>query len=469
MNLPSRQNKRKKFVNIFKPLPWQVEPWRDTSPILLLTGGAGGGKSMLAAHKIHGFCLKYPGAQALVLRKTAQSLKNSAILLMQNQVIGNNSRVTHHVGNQRFVYDNGSMIAYGGMKDDQQREFIRSIGVSGGVDIAWLEEATQFEEEDFNEVLFRMRGTAAPWRQVILTTNPEGPGHWINMRLILGGEASVYYSSAVDNVYNPEDYRDTLQSTTGVQHQRLVKGLWVAGSGRVFDTWLDEYNPKTGKDGGGNVTLDADFNPEGGPVVWAIDDGYSGKRDESTGYFTGKSHPRAIMMCQYHPDGQITVFGESYEVQMLARDHLMQALDMSKVKGWRDPVRVVRDRAAASLGGTIREVLKLNPIFNRISVEESIKEMRDWIAADKNDYRRLLVHPRCRHFRFEMANYSYSSGGDVIKEHDNGIDAIRYLVWDEAQGRRRNIDVASVLSVEDTESITIQREEDYASGIDVAW
>ena len=459
-------------AKIFEPLPWQIEPWRDKSPVVLLTGGAGGGKSILAANKLHGFCLKYPGAQALILRKTAQSLKNSSVLLMQSEVIGNNPMVTHHVGNQRFVYENGSMIAYGGMKDESQREFIRSIGVSGGVDIAWMEEATQFEEEDFNEVLFRMRGTAADWRQIILTTNPEGPGHWINLRLILGDEANVYYSSAVDNPHNPEDYRQTLENTTGVQYQRLVKGLWVVGSGLIFDTWQDSFTNR-GTDGGGNVTNDAEYNPDLGPVVWTIDDGYSGKMDEKTGFYTGKSHPRAIMMCQRHPDGRITVFGESYAIKTLAGEHLSNALDMSRVKGWGDPVRVVRDRAAASLGGTIREVLNLSPIYNRISVEESIKEMRNWISPDSNGYRRLLVHPRCRHFRYEMASYSFSDGGQVIKEHDNGIDAIRYLIWDEAQGRHRNIDVASTVTVEDTDYEEIEEdikyEADFASGIDVAW
>lgn len=460
-----------KYINTFKPLKWQIEPWRDTSSVVLLTGGAGGGKSLLAANKLHGFCLKYPGAQALILRKTAQSLKNSAVLLMQGAVIGDDPRVTHHVSNSRFVYDNGSMIAYGGMKDDSQREFIRSIGVSGGVDICWMEEATQFEEEDFNEVLFRMRGTAADWRQIILTTNPEGPGHWINLRLIIGDEASVYYSSAIDNPHNPEDYRKTLATTTGVQYQRLVKGLWVAGSGLIFDTWQDSFNNKDGRDNGGNITLDAEYKEEYGPVVWSIDDGYSGKRDKTTGFFTGKSHPRAIMMCQRHPDGRITVFGESFEIHTLAREHLMQAIDMSKVKGWGDPVRVVRDRAAASLGGTIREVLGVTPIFNRISVEESIKEMRDWIAPDPNGYRRLLVHPRCRHLRYEMASYSYTDNGQVIKEHDNGIDALRYLVWDEAQGRHRNIDIATNLSEEDTKAIQsdVRSTVDYASGIDIAW
>jgi phage terminase large subunit len=463
-----------KPIKVFEPLPWQVEPWMDTSPVVLLTGGAGGGKSLLAAEKLHAFCLRYPGAQALVLRKTAQSLQNSAILMLQRHVIGNDHRVTHHVTNMRFEYDNGSILAYGGMKDDSQREFIRSIGVRGGVDIAWLEEATQFDEEDFNEVISRMRGTAAPWRQVILTTNPEGPGHWINMRLIIGGEASVYYSSAIDNLHNPDSYRQSLSTLTGVQYQRLVKGQWVMGSGLAFDTWSDTFNPKSGNDNGGNVTLDAEYIPDAGPVVWTIDDGYSGTRDKATGMFTGRSHPRAILMCQRRYDGQIAVYGEHYDIHKLAKQHLDEAVTYSKGFNWLPPYRVVRDRAAASLGGAIREVLNRTPIYNRVLVDESIKEMRDWLAPDTNGVRRLIVHPRCKHLRFEMSSYSISENGGVIKEHDNGPDALRYLVWDEAYGEHGDVDVASLVSLDDNDYVEqvandIEHEEFAETGVDIAW
>jgi glutaryl-CoA dehydrogenase len=47
-----------------------------------------------------------------------------------------------------------------------------------------MEEANRFTEDDFNEILARLRGTAAPWRQVMLTTNPGAPTHWIKRRLI---------------------------------------------------------------------------------------------------------------------------------------------------------------------------------------------------------------------------------------------------------------------------------------------
>lgn len=223
-----------RYIKPFEPLQWQIEPWKDTSPILLLTGSAGGGKSRLAAEKLHAFCLRYPKSTALLLRKSRAVIGNSTLLFLKSEIIGRDPRVTHKISDFRFEYSNGSVLVYGGMKDADQRERIRSIGLQGGVDIAWMEEATQFDESDFNELLARIRGRAAPWSQIILTTNPDAPMHWINRRLILGGDASVYYSSAKDNPVNPESYHETLERLTGVEYQRLVLGLWAAGSGRVI-------------------------------------------------------------------------------------------------------------------------------------------------------------------------------------------------------------------------------------------
>jgi PBSX family phage terminase large subunit len=202
---------------------------------MLLTGAAGGGKSALAAAKLHAFCIKYPGATGLMMRKTRQSMTNSTVLFFEREVA--QGTCTHVGSKNRFEYPNGSILAYGGMADDEQREQIRSIGQQGGVDMVWMEEANRFTEDDFNEILARLRGTAAPWRQVMLTTNPGAPTHWIKRRLIDQGEARTYYSQASDNRHNPDEYRSILEHMTGVAYQRLVLGQWVQAEGAVYSTW----------------------------------------------------------------------------------------------------------------------------------------------------------------------------------------------------------------------------------------
>lgn len=176
-------------IPYFRPLQWQIAPFRDTSPLMLLAGGTGGGKSRLAAEKVHAYMLKYPGATGLILRKTRESLRNTVILFMNKAIIGTDPRVNFLKGDGRWEYYNGSNLILGGMKDDSQREQIRGIGADAGVDIVWMEEATHFKQADLSEVAARMRGKAAYWNQIILSCNPAENLHWINQDLRLGKQA----------------------------------------------------------------------------------------------------------------------------------------------------------------------------------------------------------------------------------------------------------------------------------------
>ncbi len=209
--------------NIFHALDWQREPWADTSRIMLLTGTAGGGKSKIAGEKLNAYLKRYPKSTGVVVRKTRASMVNSTLLFLERDVMGGDSTIKHVTSKRRFEYSNGSVLAYGGMADEDQREQLRSIGQDGSVDIAWMEEANRFDENDFNELIARLRGRSAPWRQVILSTNADSPAHWIYKRLITGGEASVYFSKAENNTYNPDDYTETLNSLTGILKNGLPR------------------------------------------------------------------------------------------------------------------------------------------------------------------------------------------------------------------------------------------------------
>jgi hypothetical protein len=418
---PQPNPKRVRPIAVFKPLPWQTAPWRDTSSVMLLTGSAGGGKSRLAAEKVHGFCLRYPGTTALVLRKTRQSMVNSTVLFLERKIIGRDPRVQHYPSKHRFEYWNGSILAYGGMADDEQREQVRSIGQDGGVDIIWNEEANQFEENDYNELIARNRAKAGGFRQIILTTNPDSPLHWIYRRLIVGKEAAVYYSGAGDNQYNPDDYRASLARMTGLEGQRLREGVWAQATGLVFDTWRDGPSD-------GNVTDDAEYIEGGGSTYLAVDDGYTGERDAATGYYTAESHPRVFLWCQLRNDGRLAVFNESYAVKTLSPQHTAEVMAM----GYPEPNFAAVDKSAAQLRGLLHG-LNIYTRGGPSSVEESVKELREWISPDANGVRRFIVHTRCKQLRAEFAAYRYDphneKGDKVIKAFDHGVDAARYLCW----------------------------------------
>jgi PBSX family phage terminase large subunit len=415
-----------KPIATYKPLPWQVTPWRDKSFVLLLTGSAGGGKSRLAAEKIHAYCLKYPGTTALMMRKTRQSMTNSTLIFFERKVIGNDPRVTHKQQKSRFEYENGSVLAYGGMADEKQREYIRSIGQDGGVDIVWMEEATRFNEEDFNEVIARVRGKASNWSQIILTTNPDAPTHWIHKRLILGKEASFYFSSAIDNPYNPPEYIDRLNMLTGTQRDRLVGGKWIQAEGAVYPEFSTDNI----------VTDEPDLSQ---PFELAFDDGYA-------------VDPRVILFIQRQPT-RILVFDEIYDLQKLEEQTIAQVMERCILfarhdvpSNWVKMTLQEKARWCAAdkvplpelaVGST--EAAQLLQRFRIANIParggthkprtEGVKVVRNLIC-DANGVRVLQVNARCQRFIEEIQSYVMDPKKDEpLDKDDHGLDAVRYWCW----------------------------------------
>jgi phage terminase large subunit len=402
----------------YAPLDWQYPVLRDKSEVVLLTGGAGGGKSRTYAEKVHMYLQKYPGATGLMIRKTREAATRSCVPMMWETVIGGVlSGVQFNRSESFFRYPNGSVLYTGGMKDDEQRQAIRSIGGKGAVDIIWVEEANKITLEDYQELLARLRGTAADWQQIGLTTNPDYPLHWINQRLIIGGEAKVFYSNATLNSYNSPQYIGRLKTLTGTQKQRLVDGKWVQAEGVIYDNF-DTYE-------GGNVTEEAEYNPDW-PIVWGVDDGYA----EGRGKGSDSYHPRVFLLCQYTPQGGVHVFGEYYKTLEVEEISIRNVLAMTPVR----PEMAYIDSSAAQLKGRIWSE-GIQTFGGTHVVTEGIKNVRRLIC-DGNGVRLLKIHPRCVELIGEMQSYSKAESVVAIagepkpaKLNDHGPDALRYIAW----------------------------------------
>lgn len=424
----------------FEPESWQPEFLDCTDPVVLLTGSAGGGKSRGAYEKLHAFCLTFPGAKVIAARKTREDAEKSVVNVLQNDVIGNDDRVDHVRKRFIFEYDNGSAIMYIGMKDRKMREAVRSI--FGSVDMILMEEATEFDEEDFDELNLRLRGNAAGWCQLILATNPGPPLHWIKIRLIELGEARVFISHARDNTHNDPGYGARLDTTRGVTRARLRDGLWIAGTGLVIDPWLDDWDEHEQVYRIGNVRPEADFVPGGGPVVLAADDGYAGKYDPKTRSFSKESNPRVFLLVQMRATG-FNVFYESYQVKKKVEDQLNELRKHCAAMGWPFPISVDYDKAAAHLEGRFKDFkfryLRKSPA----SRDESIKLLRESCDVDINGWRQILVHPRCFMLKKEMSSWSYDRDGNPEKHGDHGPDALRYFNWNAIRGPGKPVDIAT--------------------------
>lgn len=213
----------------------------------------------------------------------------------------------------------------------------------------------------------------------------------------------------------PDGTRDLTNAY--IFHQEIGAQFGAVPGGRVYEVWSDQP--------GGNVTEAADYVPDGGPVLWAVDDGYVGKLDPNTGHYTGDSHPRVFLLVQRRANGQLCVFAESFAIQQLETPHIDAVLGM----GYPAPDFAVVDKSAATLKGHLH-AHDIPTVNGPASVEESIKVLRAMLAPDSNGFRRVLVHPRCVHTCYEMQQYRRDEATKKpVKEFDHAPDCLRYLAY----------------------------------------
>ena len=394
----------------YNPLPWQIAPFRDTSGTMLLTGAAGGGKSRLLLEKTHAFLLKYPGATGIVGRKDRSSASKSVVPMLRYTVQGDSVWGRFLKGDGLFEYNNGSHLWVVGLNGEDQREALKSIGKDGAVDIAAFDEANKLSRDDHNIIVSRMRGTAAPWTQVLYATNPDTPTHWINTDLILSKQAEVYYSRPEDNPYNPKAYIERLKNLTGVYYQRLYLGLWVQAEGAIYD----EY------DSGIHLVEDVKVNLEGRFVV-GVDFGYT--------------NPFSCSLYYLDNDDNIYLWKQVYQTKRTVAEHapmISKMVEGVKVEAWITD-HDAEDRATLEneLGimtqGAYKGVLPgISAVKQRLKdkrlffVRNAVADIDEILEQDKRPLSTVEEVPGYR--------WSDKKQDTPIKEDDHGLDELRYVV-----------------------------------------
>lgn len=404
--------------SIFTPLPWQIAPWRDQSLVMLLAGSAGGGKSSIAAEKVHGYCLRYPGAVGICLRKAREYASKSVVYALK-RAIGDDPSVVYHKSDMMFHYANGSRIFIAGMKDDAQRQALRSINGNGSADIIWAEEANALTEDDHNELLARLRGNAASWRQIIYSTNPDTPSHWIKRRLMDGREATVFLSQASDNTHNPHEYLSTLKKLTGVMRMRMAEGKWIQAEGAVYDEFSDQIH-----------VIDSFPIPDDWRRLRSIDFGYV--------------HPFVCQWWAMDGDGRLYMYREIYMTKRTVHVHAQQ------IKEYED--NGIIENTITDHDAEDRATLEENGIYSTAAIKEispgiqAVKQ-RLQLAEDGRPHlflmRGALVEVddslesarRPISTQQEFASYVWPKTNDgklskdvPVKDFDHGMDTMRYLV-----------------------------------------
>lgn len=208
---------------------------------VLIEGPAGTGKSYGNLQKLHLCAMKYAGMRGLIIRKTLESLKDSALNTFQERVLDDKDGVVFYGGSKAksaaFIYPNGSQILVGGM--DKPTKLM-----SSEFDMVVVVEAIEFSENEIEMMTTRLRYGIMPYQQLLMDANPDAPSHWLNQRcnakkttrLLSRHEdnPSLWDARAGSWTVKGEAYIATLDALTGVRKDRLRYGRWVAAEGAVF-------------------------------------------------------------------------------------------------------------------------------------------------------------------------------------------------------------------------------------------
>jgi len=198
----------------------------------ILWGGAGSGKSFSAAQKIIGRVTSNIKHRYLVVRKVKNTLKESVFKLLKSQIYdyGLDPYVRINNTEMSFTFQNGNEIITTGLDDPEKLKSIHNIT---GV---WIEEATELEEEDFDQIDLRLRGETEEYKQITLSFNPISQDHWIRQRFFeTDTELKDKYKEMVfamnsnfkDNLFLDEQYKRVLQEQ--FNHDANMRRIYVEG------------------------------------------------------------------------------------------------------------------------------------------------------------------------------------------------------------------------------------------------
>jgi phage terminase large subunit len=178
--------------------------YEDQSRFIVLPGGAGSGKSIFCADKIVHRVLCEEGHRFLCLRKVGDTVEDSiyAEIMAAIDLRGVTEEFKVNKTKHSFLHlPTKNQILCKGLDDVAKVKSVK--GITG----MWLEETTEFEETDLDQLNLRIRGEKKNYVQYLLSFNPIDENHWLKKRFIdsKDPDALVLVTTYKDNLYLTEE------------------------------------------------------------------------------------------------------------------------------------------------------------------------------------------------------------------------------------------------------------------------
>lgn len=409
----------------YEPFGAARQLWTDRRGEVLISGPAGTGKSRACLEKLHAVCLRWPGARTLIVRKTRESLTESALVTFEDKVLPAGSPLAagpRRGTRQSYLYPNGSAIVVGGLDRP-------SKVMSTEYDLIYVQEAIELHENDWESLTTRLRNGVVPFQQLLGDTNPDRPQHWLKLRVDRGVTAmlesrhednpTLWDRGRGDWTPRGQTYISKLDALTGARKPRLRHGKWVQAEGVVYDAWDRQVH-----------LIDPVPIPSAWRRIRTIDFGYT--------------NPFVCLWIALDGDCRMYVYRELYRSRRTVKDHAARINDLSAGETYEFSVadHDAEDRATLRENGiaTIAARKEIGPGIE--AVQERLKNAGDgrprlFVFRDglvERDEVLAEVKRPCSIVE-EFDSYSWPRGtdGKLVHEtpekvHDHAMDALRYAV-----------------------------------------
>ena len=392
------------------------EFWRCKKRYRVVKGSRASKKSKTMALWLIFNLMKYPQANALVVRKVFGTLKNSCYSDLKwatdKLKVSNLWKFKSQPLEATFL-PTGQKILFRGFDDPLK---ITSISVPhGALCWVWIEEAYELMDESaFNMLDESIRGIVPNglFKQITITMNPWNERHWIKSRFFDNKDNENIFTATTTYECNEwldgNDYKlfIDMKKNNPRRYQTAGLGEWGVVDGLIYENWEEkEFNWR-------QLLLEN----ENLKTVFGLDFGYT---NDPTAFFCGILD---------NENKKIYVFDEIYE----------KGLQNTKIcslitnKGFRKE-KITADSAEPKSIDQLKG-LGIDRIKGAKKGKDSINNGIQFIQ----DYK-IIIHPKCVNFITEINNYSWEkdrfgkSLNKPIDDFNHLMDAMRYALEEYTQ------------------------------------
>ena len=391
------------------------EFWNTKKRYVVCKGSRASKKSKTAAlwHIVH--IMQHPGANALVIRKTERTLRDSCYSDLKWAInrLGVSAYWKATLSPLELVYlPTKQRIIFRGLDDPLK---LTSISTEcGSICFVLIEEAYEItKEEDFDFIDESIRGELQDglWKRITIILNPWSESHWIKKRFFDNPDDDVL---AMTTTYKINEFLDEadikLFEKMKINNPKRynVAGLanWGISEGLIYEDFIEE-----------DFDISEIKKRTNAKFCFGLDFGYV---NDATALFCG---------IIFEQEKLLYVFDELYEKNLSNEKIAEKIFKMGYSKE-----KIIADSAEPKSIDRLYD-LGIRGIKAARKGKDSIVNGIDYLQDFK-----IIVHPICVNFLLEIQNYAWQTdknGKQINKPIDDFnhlMDAMRYATEDFAKG-----------------------------------